>query len=57
MKACQFDAIHIVDGVAVVDRERCKACGACVKACPRGLIELIPYDGKRCLPCAVRVGG
>ena len=53
VKACQFDAIHIVDGVAVVDRELCKACGACVKACPRHLIELIPYDGGAChVQCA-----
>ena len=44
--ACPFDAIHIVDGIAVVDKEACKACGACVKACPRGLIELVPYEKK-----------
>ena len=34
VKACPFDAIHIVDGVAVVDKEACKACGKCVAACP-----------------------
>lgn len=45
VKACQFDAIHIRDGVAVVDRELCKACGACVKVCPNQLIELVPYEG------------
>lgn len=45
VKACAFDAIHIVNGVAVVDREACKACGACVKACPKHLIELVPYAG------------
>ena len=27
VKACQFDAIHVVDGVAVVDKEKCVACG------------------------------
>ena len=45
VKACQFDAIHIVDGVAVVDKELCKACGACAKVCPNNLIELVPYEG------------
>ena len=35
VKACQFDAIHVVDGVAVVDKEKCVACGACVAACPK----------------------
>ena len=28
VKACPFDAIHVVNGVAVVDREACKACGS-----------------------------
>jgi Fe-S-cluster-containing hydrogenase component 2 len=28
--ACPFDAIHIVDGIALVDKEVCKACGKCV---------------------------
>ena len=44
MRACQFGAISVVDGVAVVDRERCTACGACVAACPMGIIQLTPYD-------------
>lgn len=26
--------------VAVVDQKRCVACGACVKACPKGAIEI-----------------
>ena len=30
VQACQFDAIHVVDGVAVVDKEACKACGKCI---------------------------
>ena len=31
---CDFDAIHIVNGIAVVDREKCVGCGKCAKACP-----------------------
>jgi ferredoxin len=27
-------------GLPVVDQEKCTACGACVKACPRSVIEL-----------------
>ena len=50
--ACPFDAIHIEDGVAVVDREQCKACGKCVAACPKKLIELIPYDVKHVVRCS-----
>lgn len=51
VKACPFDAIHIVDGVAVVDKEACKACGKCVAACPKKLIELVPYDQKTLVQC------
>ena len=50
--ACPFDAIHIVDGVAVVDKEACKACGKCVAACPKKLIELVPYDQKHLVQCS-----
>ena len=44
VKACPFDAVHIIDGIAVVDPEACKACGKCVAACPNNLIELVPYE-------------
>lgn len=41
--ACQFDAIHMGEnGVPAVDEEKCTACGACAKACPRRIIELRP---------------
>ena len=51
VKACPFDAIHIVNGVAVVDKEACKACGKCIAACPKHLIELIPYEQKTFVRC------
>ena len=40
--ACQFGAISInpETGIAEVDEEKCTSCGAGVKACPRGIIEL-----------------
>ena len=57
VKACPFDAIHVVNGVAVVDREACKACGKCVAACPKNLIELIPYDAKHVVACSSKAKG
>ncbi len=42
VEACQFDAIHINEerGLPEVDADKCVACGACVKACPKLVIEL-----------------
>ncbi len=50
--ACKFDAIHIINGVAAVDYEKCKACGMCVSACPKSIIKLIPYDAKHWVGCS-----
>lgn len=52
VSACSFDAIHIVNGISVVDKEACKGCSACVKACPRHLIELIPYASSEAVACS-----
>ena len=39
---CNFDAIFInpVTGIAEVIEDKCTSCGACLKACPKNLIEL-----------------
>ena len=52
VKACQFDAIHVVDGVAVVDKEKCVACGKCVATCPKGLIQIVPYNAEHLVQCS-----
>ncbi|MPN07876.1 Electron transport complex subunit RsxB [bioreactor metagenome] len=51
VKACPFNAISIVDGIAVVDQETCVACGNCVSACPKHLIELLPINKKVKVQC------
>ena len=51
VEACDFDAIHIVKGVAVVDKEKCVDCRACIKACPKGLIAEVPYKAKAHVAC------
>ena len=51
VQVCPFDAIHVVDGVAVVDQEKCKACKKCIAVCPNHLIELVPYEAKYKVAC------
>lgn len=48
---CEFDAIEIINGIAVVDKDKCKACGKCISICPRKLIELVPYDAPHLVRC------
>jgi len=41
-RACTFDALYMdpVTALPVIYDDKCVSCGACVKACPRNLIEL-----------------
>ena len=52
VKECPFDAIHIVNGVAVVDEEKCKACGKCIAVCPKKIISMIPKSAKQAVACS-----
>ena len=52
--ACDFDAIHICDVVAVVHRDQCVGCGTCLAHCPQRCIEEgTPYRIRQehCLHC------
>lgn len=42
VRSCIFDAMYMdsTTHLPVISDEKCVACGACVKACPRNLIEL-----------------
>lgn len=40
VRACKYDAIHLVDGIPVVDYEKCTSCNDCVEACPTNVLYL-----------------
>lgn len=52
VEVCSFDAIFINDdGVAEVDPEKCTSCGVCIEACPKNIIELVPYKQQVVVDC------
>jgi len=57
VKACKYDAIHIVDGIAKVDPNKCTGCMACSKACPRNLIVPVDHDKHVLIACASKAKG
>ena len=38
-KQCDYDAIHVINNLAVIDYSKCVSCGRCAAACPRGIIS------------------
>lgn len=56
-QVCQHDAIHIVDGIAKVDKEKCVGCMACANVCPRNLIVPVDYDHHTVIACASKAKG
>jgi RnfABCDGE-type electron transport complex B subunit len=51
-RVCKFDALHIVDGLSTVDYAKCTGCGACSKACPRNLIQMVPFSHENMMAVA-----
>ncbi len=48
---CKFGAISVNTGVAVVDIEKCVACGACALECPKKIIKILPDKSKYTITC------
>jgi len=52
VRVCKFDALSIIDGLAAINYRNCTGCGACSKACPRDLIEMVPFNYQNILSVA-----
>jgi len=52
VEVCPFDAIKMGDnGLPVIDEEKCTACGKCVAACTKNILELLPKVQKVYVTC------
>ena len=49
VRSCDYDAIHIVDGVSTVDYHKCIGCKSCARVCPRNIITMVPFKSERML--------
>ncbi|HSK68633.1 MAG TPA: RnfABCDGE type electron transport complex subunit B [Candidatus Limnocylindria bacterium] len=51
VKVCRFDAMHIENGIVVIDEDKCTACGMCVKECPRSVLKMLPKAARVTVRC------
>ena len=51
VKACKYDAISVVNGVAHVNEDRCVGCMACANVCPRNLITAVEPNRNVVIAC------
>jgi Na+-translocating ferredoxin:NAD+ oxidoreductase subunit B len=58
MRACPFDAITMsADNLPIISKEKCTACGKCVAACPKQVIELAVESKAVVISCHSRDKG
>ena len=57
VRACEYDAIEVVNGVAMVNRDNCVACGMCAKACPNSIIRISTAKNKVMVQCKSKAKG
>ncbi len=53
VNVCKFGALKIGEkGIPVIDKEKCVACGMCIKECPKRLFRLVPKEKKIHVQCS-----
>lgn len=51
MQVCNFGAITIQDGVAIIDEDKCVLCGKCIEVCPKQIITRKPANQEVVVEC------
>lgn len=51
VESCPYQAIELVNGIAVVNESKCKACGLCITVCPKKIIFMIPKGNRYNVEC------
>ena len=51
MRACDFNAISIKNGLPQIDLNICGGCGGCATACPKGIISIMEFPFKPTVLC------
>jgi len=55
-RVCSYGAIRFENGVAVVEPQKCWACGLCTRACPNGIISLRKHSERTKVRCSSKMG-
>jgi Na+-translocating ferredoxin:NAD+ oxidoreductase subunit B len=58
VRSCDFDAMFMsIDGLPMIDIDKCTACGDCVDACPKDLLEIMPVGHSLVVQCRNLIAG
>ncbi|MFN8605526.1 MAG: hypothetical protein U0Z74_05670 [Romboutsia timonensis] len=49
---CKFDAISVIDGLAIIDEEKCVMRGKCIEVCPKSIIHIKPANKEVVVECS-----
>ena len=49
---CEYGAVKICNGVAIIDPYKCTGCSKCVQACPKNLIKFVSYKKQAVVRCS-----
>ncbi len=52
VQVCNFNAMHIENGIVVVDETKCTGCGICLTHCPKNLLILRPVSAQTVVTCS-----